>query len=287
MRVEDLENSVETIKNEFKTLFPENLFEIVLSYFYSFSLAIIIFFVGFWLSKKVVGIVGRSLRKIEIIDETFIKFVENFLYYTLLTIVILSVLNNLGVKTSSILAILGAAGLAIGLAIKDSLGNFASGIMIVLFKPFKVGDTVTAGGVSGTVTEVTIFSTIFQTSDNQKIIVPNSFITKGAIVNINANDTRRVDIVVGISYEDNIKKAKEILENIVASNPKVLKDKSTNIFVSDLAQSSINLSINVWVKSEDFSTLKAQLLEEIKNKFDEEKITIPYPTQYVYQYNKN
>lgn len=159
--------------------------------------------------------------------------------------------------------------------------------MIVIFKPFKVGDSVIAGGVTGTVTEVTIFNTVFLTADNQKIIVPNSSITSASITNVNANDTRRIDIVVGISYEDSIKQAKEVLEKVIKENEKVLKDKTIGIGVSALADSSVNLTVNVWVKSSDYASAKAELLESIKVTFDEFGISIPYPKQDVYHYNKN
>ena len=177
--------------------------------------------------------------------------------------------------------------MAIGLALKDSLGNFASGVMIVLFKPFKAGDSVVAGGVSGTITEITIFNTVFLSADNQKIIVPNSSITKSSITNVNANPTRRVDIVVGISYEDNIKKVKDVLLEIVNSNQAILKSNPISVNVAELTDFSVKLSLNVWVKSSDYASVKAELLESIKTKFDEVGITIPYPKQDVYQYIKN
>lgn len=284
---ENINNNIDKITSSVKSYIPDNIIDIIVNYSLSIVLAIVIFFVGKWFSKKIVKIIGAILRKIEIVDETLVKFLENIVYYILITVVILAVLNNLGIKTTSFLAILGAAGLAVGLALKDALGNFASGVMIVFFKPFKVGDSVVAGGVSGTIIEVTIFSTVFLTSDNQKIIVPNGTITKSSITNVNANPTRRVDIVVGISYEDSIKKAKNILTNIVNKNEKILKNSNINIFVNELADSSVNIAINVWVKSSDYSKVKAELLEDIKLTFDEAGITIPYPKQDVYQYNKN
>jgi small conductance mechanosensitive channel len=284
---ENINNNIDKITSSVKSYIPDNIIDIIVNYSLSIVLAIVIFFVGKWFSKKIVKIIGAILRKIEIVDETLVKFLENIVYYILITVVILAVLNNLGIKTTSFLAILGAAGLAVGLALKDALGNFASGVMIVFFKPFKVGDSVVAGGVSGTIIEVTIFSTVFLTSDNQKIIVPNGTITKSSITNVNANPTRRVDIVVGISYEDSIKKAKNILTNIVNKNEKILKNSNINIFVNELADSSVNIAINVWVKSSDYSKVKAELLEDIKLTFDEAGITIPYPKQDVYQYIKN
>ena len=282
-----IEKNVDVITRDLKSYIPNNIVEVIASHVFSFIVALLIFFIGKWIVNKIVTILGKVLRKINGIDETLVKFLENIVYYALLTVVIIAALNKLGIATTSFLAILGAAGLAIGLALKDSLGNFASGVMIVIFKPFKVGDSVIAGGVTGTVTEVTIFNTVFLTADNQKIIVPNSSITGGSITNVNANDTRRVDIIVGISYEDNIKHAKEVLANIINENSKVLKDKSVGINVTELADSSVNITINVWVKSSDFASAKAELLESIKTTFDEVGITIPYPKQEVYQYNKN
>ena len=281
-----VDQNVEQITRDFKSFIPDNIVEIAIGYSISFVFALLIFFIGKWISKSVVKILGKALRKVGGVDETLVKFLENIVYYALLTVVIIAALNKLGIATTSFLAILGAAGLAVGLALKDSLGNFASGVMIVLFKPFKAGDSVVAAGVSGTVTEVTIFNTVFLTADNQKIIVPNSSITSGSITNVNANNTRRVDIVVAISYEDSIKNAKDVLTNIINSNPKVLKDKGFGISVTDLAETSVKLGVNVWAKSSDYGFLKAELLEEIKIKFDEVGITIPY-SKNVYQQIKN
>lgn len=281
-----VDQNVEQLTRDFKSFIPDNIVEIAIGYSISFVFALLIFFIGKWISKSVVKILGKALRKVGGVDETLVKFLENIVYYALLTVVIIAALNKLGIATTSFLAILGAAGLAVGLALKDSLGNFASGVMIVLFKPFKDGDSVVAGGVSGTVTEVTIFNTVFLTADNQKIIVPNSSITSGSITNVNANNTRRVDIVVAISYEDSIKNAKDVLTNIINSNPKVLKDKGFGISVTDLAETSVKLGVNVWAKSSDYGSLKAELLEEIKIKFDEVGITIPY-SKNVYQQIKN
>ncbi|QNM90562.1 mechanosensitive ion channel [Aliarcobacter cryaerophilus] len=286
MDMSSIENGVETLKKDFLSFIPQNMLDTTLEYSWSIFLALLIFFVGKWIVNRVVKVLGKLLRKIDGIDEILVKFLENIAYYSLITAVILAALNKLGIATTSFLVILGAAGLAVGLALKDSLANFASGVMIVLFKPFKAGDSVVAGGVSGTVTEVTIFNTVFLTADNQKIIVPNSSITSGSITNVNANNTRRVDIVVAISYEDSIKNAKDVLTNIINSNPKVLKDKGFGISVTDLAETSVKLGVNVWAKSSDYGSLKAELLEEIKIKFDEVGITIPY-SKNVYQQIKN
>ena len=281
-----VDQNVEQITKDFKSFIPDNIVELIITYSVSIIIALLIFFIGKWVSKSLVTLMGRALKRVGV-DKTLLSFLENIAYYSLLTVVIIAALNKLGVETTSFLAILGAAGLAIGLALKDSLGNFASGVMIVLFKPFKAGDSVVAGGVSGTITEITIFNTVFLSADNQKIIVPNSSITKSSITNVNANPTRRVDIVVGISYEDNIKKVKDVLLEIVNSNQAILKSNPISVNVAELTDFSVKLSLNVWVKSSDYASVKAELLESIKTKFDEVGITIPYPKQDVYQYIKN
>ena len=273
----ELEKNIEVLTRDITSYIPANIVEIVGGYAFSFVMALLIFIIGKWAVNKIVSLLGKVLRKVKGMDETLIRFLENIVYYALIIVVILTALGKLGVETTSFLAILGAAGLAIGLALKDSLGNFASGVMIILFKPFKVGDTVTAGGATGTVKEVGIFSSIFITPDNQKIIVPNAAITKGSITNINAYETRRIDLVIGVDYKDDIKKAKEVLTTVINSHEKVLKDKPIGIVVSELAESSVNFTINVWVKTSDFSEVKFYLLENIKLSFDKEGITIPTP----------
>ena len=273
----ELEKNIEVLTKDITSYIPANIVEIVGGYAFSFVMALLIFIIGKWAVNKIVSLLGKVLRKVKGMDETLIRFLENIVYYALIIVVILTALGKLGVETTSFLAILGAAGLAIGLALKDSLGNFASGVMIILFKPFKVGDTVTAGGITGTVKEVGIFSSIFITPDNQKIIVPNGAITKGSITNINAYDTRRIDLVIGVDYKDDIRKAKEVLTTVINSHEKVLKDKPIGIVVSELAESSVNFTINVWVKTSDFSEVKFYLLENIKLSFDKEGITIPTP----------
>ena len=273
----ELEKNIEVLTKDITSYIPANIVEIVGGYAFSFVMALLTFIIGKWAVNKIVSLLGKVLRKVKGMDETLIRFLENIVYYALIIVVILTALGKLGVETTSFLAILGAAGLAIGLALKDSLGNFASGVMIILFKPFKVGDTVTAGGATGTVKEVGIFSSIFITPDNQKIIVPNAAITKGSITNINAYETRRIDLVIGVDYKDDIKKAKEVLTTVINSHEKVLKDKPIGIVVSELAESSVNFTINVWVQTSDFAEVKFYLLENIKLSFDKEGITIPTP----------
>ena len=281
-----IENKINKISDNFSSYLPENIVEIVGGYAFSLIMAIVIFLVGKWLAKKITTLLTTVLRKVKGMDETLIRFLVNIVYYILMIVVLLTSLSELGVETTSFLAILGAAGLAIGLALKDSLGNFASGVMIILFKPFKVGDVVSAAGVTGTVNEVGIFNSIFTTPDNQKIIIPNGAITSGSITNINANPTRRVDVVVGIGYDDDIKKAKEVLHSIVSSHEKVLVDNGITVAVSELADSSVNFVVRAWVNTPDYWAVKFDLTENVKLTFDKEGISIPYPQQDVHHHNQ-
>ena len=282
----ELEKNIDNITKDITSYIPDNIVEILGSYAFSLVMALLIFIIGKWAVNKIVALLGKVLRKVKCMDETLIKFLENIVYYALMIVVLLTALGKLGVETTSFLAILGAAGLAIGLALKDSLGNFASGVMIIMFKPFKVGDVVTAAGVTGSVSEVGIFNSVFTTPDNQKIIIPNGAITSGSITNINANDTRRVDLVVGIGYEDDIKKTKDVLNDIISSHEKVLLDKGITVAVSELADSSVNFVVRAWVKTPDYWDVKFALTETIKLRFDAEGISIPFPQQDVHHYNK-
>ena len=250
------------------------------------ALAIIIFFVGKFLAKKVTQIIVKILGKQKNSDETLLNFLDDIIYYLLMAVVILTAFDKLGVDTTSFLAILGAAGLAIGLALKDSLSNFASGVMIIMFRPFKIGDIVNAGGVTGKVIEIHLFNTEFTTPDNQKILVPNGAIMAGSITNINAHDTRRVDLVIGIGYDDDIKKAKDLLEKIVNENEKVLKEPAVTVAVSELADSSVNFVVRPWVNTPDYWDVKFNLTQTIKERFDEEGISIPYPQTDVHLYKE-
>jgi small conductance mechanosensitive channel len=247
--------------------------------------AIIIFIIGKWVSRKISGVISKLLHKNNI-DETLINFLENIVYYTLLVVVVIAALGQLGINTTSFLTIVGAAGLAIGLALKDSLANFASGVMLILFRPFRVGDVVNAGGAIGKVDGITIFNTILNTPDNQRVIVPNSAITSGVITNITANPTRRVDLVMGIGYDDDIKKAKEIMEQIIKDDDRILSDPAPTIAVSELADSSVNFVVRPWVKTDDYWNVYFDLTEKIKTTFDKEGITIPYPQQDVHMYTE-
>jgi small conductance mechanosensitive channel len=256
-------------------------------YALNIAMAIVIFVVGKFVARKITNLIRKIMNKNENIDPTLANFLDDIIYYVLMVIVLLTSLKQLGVDTTSFFAILGAAGLAIGLALKDSLGNFASGVMIILFKPFKVGDVINAAGVTGSVEEVSVFNTIMITPDNQKMIVPNGSILGGSITNINAKPQRRVDLVVGIGYDDDIKKAKNILNEIVEADERVLKEKGITVAVSELADSSVNFVVRAWVDTPDYWGVKFDLTESIKLTFDKEGISIPYPQQDVHHYNND
>lgn len=268
-------NSVETVS------------DMIGLYALNVAIAIVIFIVGKWLARKIADFANKMMSKNSKVDATLANFLDDIIYYVLIVIVVLTALKQLGVDTTSFFAILGAAGLAIGLALKDSLGNLASGVMIILFRPFNVGDFINAAGVTGKVEEVSIFNTILITPDNQKIIVPNGSISSGSITNINAKPERRVDLLVGISYDDDIKKAKNILTSLVEADERVLKDKGITVAVSELADSSVNFVVRAWVKTADYWDVKFDLTENVKVTFDKEGITIPYPQQDVHHHNND
>ena len=247
--------------------------------------AILIFIIGKWLSRKVTNLLKKLLEKNKI-DATLIKFLDSIVYYMLLIVVLIAAAGKLGINTTSFLTIVGAAGLAIGLALKDSLSNFASGFMLIMFRPYKIGNFVKVGGVSGTVKSIDIFNTTLHTPDNQKVIVPNSKITSDVITNVTANDTRRVDLVIGISYDDDITKAKNLLKTIIKEEQRILESPATTIAVSELADSSVNFVVRPWVKRTDYWGVYYDLTEKIKITFDREEIHIPYPQRDVHLFSE-
>ncbi len=241
------------------------------------AMAVLIFVVGKFVVKLVVGLVKKILSRSESMDEMLINFVASIVNAVLILFVIIAALDQLGVDTSSLVALIAAAGLAIGLALQGSMQNFAAGVMILIFKPFKSGDFVDAGGVSGVVENVQIFSTTMRTGDNKEVIVPNGGIYSGAITNFSARDTRRVDMVFGIGYDDDIRKAKEILEGLVAADERILKDPAPVVALSELADSSVNFIVRPWVNSGDYWAVSWDMNEKVKLAFDEAGISIPYP----------
>ena len=230
-----------------------------------------------WIAAKIIrGVLRRVMLRARL-DVTLAAFAANLVYFVLLTFVIVSVLAQIGVHTGSFIAIVGAAGLAIGFALQGSLSNFASGVMLILFRPFRAGDFVEVGGVAGSVEEVQVFSTVLTTPDNKRIILPNSSVMGGTITNYSATGTRRVDMVFGIGYGDDIKKAKEILIRILEEHPAVLKDPAPVVAVGELADSSVNFIVRPWTSTPDYWTVHNDVTETVKVQFDANDISIPFP----------
>lgn len=267
----------------------ENLMSIIQEYATTYGIKIIgaiaIIIIGRIVTGILIGIVGRMMRRAEV-DETLTKFLTRLTKIALLTFVILAALATLGVQTTSFIAVIGAAGLAIGFALQGSLSNFAAGVMLIIFRPFKVGDYIEAGGSSGVVEAIHIFNTVLRTPDNKKVIIPNSRVTGDNITNYSAHDTRRVDLVFGIGYEDDIKKAKEILEKILSEEARVLRDPAPTIALLELADSSVNFAVRPWVKTSDYWPVYFDLTEKVKMTFDAMGISIPFPQRDVHLYQK-
>ena len=240
--------------------------------------AILIFAIGKFIAAKLTQVSEKLMEKSKV-DETLRKFLCTIIYAMLIVLVVLSALSTLGVNTTSFAAIVAAGGLAIGLALKDSLSNFASGVMIIMFKPYKVGDFVNMAGTAGIVKEVHIFNTFLRTPDNREIIVPNGAITSGNIENFSKTGTRRIDLVFTCGYNDDLKEVVEFLRETIVDHEDVLKDPEPVVAVADLADSGININFRPWVKTENYWAVRSDFLERVKLGFDERGYTIPYPTQ--------
>ncbi len=266
-------------------MYMETIVNWISTYSLKLVAAILIFIIGKWIAGKISKVLTALLEKNDV-DVTLIGFLSNITYYALMIVVLIAVAGQLGINTTSFLTIVGAAGLAIGLALKDSLSNFAAGVMLILFRPFRVGDVVNTGGVTGKVENIAIFNTRLNTPDNQLVIIPNGSIISGVITNITANATRRVDLVIGISYEDDILKAKEIMTDIIKADNRILDDPATNIAVSELGDSSVNFVVRPWVKTEDYWDVYFGLTEQIKLVFDKRGISIPYPQRDVHLFTQ-
>jgi len=239
-------------------------------------MALAIFVIGRWIAGMLLTVADKMLKKAGM-DDMLISFVRSILNALLLLFIIIASLDQLGVDTTSFIALIGAAGLAVGLALQGSLQNFASGVLLIVFRPFKVGHFIEAAGVSGVVEEIGIFSTRMKTGDNREIIVPNGAIYGGTITNNSARDTRRIDMVFGIGYDDDIRKAKAIMQSILDADERVLKEPKPLIAVAELADSSVNFNVRPWVKAGDYWGVKFDVTEKIKLAFDDAGISIPYP----------
>jgi len=243
--------------------------------------ALLIFIIGRLIVKAIVRVLENVMTRAKL-DAMLVSFTGNIVYALLFVIVILAALEQLGIKTTSALAILGAAGLAVGLSLQSSLSNFAAGVMLIMFRPFKVGDFIEAGGTMGIVESIAIFSTVMRTPDNREVIIPNGQIYGGTIINYSARPTRRVDMVFSIGYGDDIRKAKDIIEEVIKTDEHILDDPAPTIMVLELGASSVDIAVRPWVNSADYWNVRAFLLEEIKTRFDASGISIPFPQQDVY-----
>jgi len=248
--------------------------------------ALVILVVGLWLAKKIKSIFTGILEKKEV-EPTLIGFFGNIVYGAIVVFVVIAAIGKLGVETTSFAAVIAAAGLAIGLALQGSLSNFASGVLLILFKPFKAGNFIKAGGEAGTVVEVGLLTTELKTPDNVKIILPNSQVMGGSITNFSAHDTRRCDMVVGVSYGDDLGKAKQLILDLIAADERVLKEPEPQVAVSNLGDSSVDFVVRPWVNAADYWTFKFDFTQAVKEKFDAEGISIPFPQRDVHLLQEN
>jgi len=243
--------------------------------------AVLIWVIGRRVAKALVSVLNKVMEKAGF-ESVLTEFLESIISAVLTAFIAIAVLERLGIPTTSVVAIFGAAGLAIGLSMQDSLKNFAAGVLLIINRPFKAGDFIEVAGISGTVEKISVFSSIIRTGDNREIIIPNGKIYEDVIINYSARDTRRIDLVIGIGYEDNIKQAKEVLAKILDDESRILKDPAYGIALGELADCSVNFNVRPWVNSSDYWAVRSDLLETIKTTFDAEGISIPYPQQDIY-----
>ncbi len=262
-----------------------NLLEYIAKYGLNLLAALIILIIGKWVAKIISNFSEKLMTKAKV-EKTLSSFVKNIAFFGMMVFVIIAALNKLGVQTTSLIAVIGAAGLAVGLALQGSLANFAAGIILILFKPFKVGDLIEGGGALGNVVEIQIFNTLLNTLDNRRVIIPNSNITGANITNYTGLKKRRVDLVFGISYEDNIKTAKEALQSVLDADEHVLKEPKPTIAVSELGDSSVNLVCRPWVKPVHYWDVYFSTLENGKIELEKRGITIPFPQRDVHLYKE-
>ena len=283
MNEENVENLASFDWSTVPQLLQDKGMDIGIDFAIKAATALAIFLVGKFLVRMLVRGISKLMQKQEV-DKTLQTFVCNLVRISLMVVVVIAAIGAIGIETTSFIAIFGAAGLAVGLALQGSLSNFASGVLIVLFRPYRVGDFIEAAGIAGVVEQVQILTTILKTGDNKQIIVPNSQIMDSIITNYSANDTRRVDMVIGVSYDDDLDKVRETLQELVAAEDRILADPAVKIAVSELADSSVNFIVRPWVNSADYWGVTFDLTEAIKKRFDKEGISFPFPQQDVHLY---
>ncbi len=243
--------------------------------------ALLIFVVGRWVAKALIRWAGRAFTTAEL-DATLTRFLSSILYMVLIVFVVLTAMSTLGINTTNFIAIFGAAGLAVGLALKDSLSNLAAGVMLVFFRPFKAGDRIDAAGISGTVDSIKIFNTILRTADNRVITVPNSLIYADTITNFSAEDKRRIDLVIGIGYDDDVARAKALIQGVLGQDDRILDEPAPVMLLVELGKSSVDIAVRPWVKSSDYGQVRSDLLEHIKRALENAGLSIPYPQRDVH-----
>ncbi|MCZ7601702.1 MAG: mechanosensitive ion channel [Melioribacteraceae bacterium] len=270
----------------------QEIFDILKNWAEVYILKIIAAIAILVIGKIIAGMIRNFVKKLlnkSNMDLTIVSFLSNLLYGLLITLIVLVALGQLGVETTSFVAIVGAAGLAVGFALKDSLGNFASGVMLLINKPFSVGHYIEAGGTAGTVLEIKLFATKLKTPDNKVIYVPNASVVGGNITNFSAEDTRRVDMQFGIGYNDDIDKAKQIILKLLSNDDRVLKDPKPQVVVGSLGDSSVNIVVRPWVNKADYWGFFFDMTETVKKEFDNAGVSIPFPQRdvHLYQQSKN
>jgi len=268
---------MEAIQQYLKDIDPATL----IAWGWKIFAALLIFVIGRWVAKMVRNALKRVMST-RGLDSMLVDFLGAILYSVLMVAVVIAAVGQLGIQTTPLVAVLGAAGLAVGLALQSSLGNFASGVMLVLFRPFTKGDYVEAGGTSGTVEEVGIFNTVLNTPDNRRVIVPNGQITSDSITNYSAHETRRIDLIIGVDYSDDLKKARATLEKTLEQHDKVLADPEPVVWVMELADSSVNFAVRPWVATVDYWQVRNELLEQLKFDLEAAGCSIPFPQRDVH-----
>ena len=280
---------VEKMKELVSPEMMEKALEFAVVYSLKFLSAIAIFIIGKWIARKVVNVVGKVMEKGKV-EKTLVIFTKNVLFGITVAFVAIAALSQLGIETTSLAALIAAAGLAIGLSLQGSLSNLAAGVMIILFRPFKVGDYIEAAGVSGTVESISIFTTILKTPDNKEIIIPNNGITSDNITNYSAKKHRRVDFVFGVGYSDDLKLTRKTIESVIAKYDDIILDQEGReplIAVSNLGDSSVDFTVRVWAETSNYWKIKFAITEDIKITFDEAGISIPFPQRDIHVFNEN
>lgn len=264
---------MDVIKDYFTT---SNIIELLINGMFNVLIAVIIFLLGKWLAFRLQNTLEKILRK-RGVDDVLVDFLGTIAAAMVIIVAVVAAFDTLGIPATSFLAIIGAAGLAVGLALKDSLSNFASGVMLVLFRPFTKGDFINAGGVIGTVEEIHLVSTTLTTPDNKLITIPNALMYTSTITNYSAKETRRLDLVFGVSYDDDLKVVAGVLKKICQDHPKILNEPATGIFITNLGDSSVDFAVRPWVKRTDYSSVRAELLETVKMELETVGCSLPYP----------